>query len=127
MSRIPIALQLYSVRHDLDADLRGTLQAVADMGYEGVEFGFEGGGVGGGPGVDWPAGQQHLHGRFASDSPCDGYHRGRAEESYLDTRRCKFCALFRHGQVAPRHQLTVRGRGGSLDLSNDGLGRRRME
>jgi sugar phosphate isomerase/epimerase len=38
MSRIPIALQLYSVRHDLDADLRGTLQAVAEMGYEGVEF-----------------------------------------------------------------------------------------
>jgi sugar phosphate isomerase/epimerase len=38
MSRIPIALQLYSVRHELDADLRGTLQAVAEMGYEGVEF-----------------------------------------------------------------------------------------
>jgi sugar phosphate isomerase/epimerase len=38
MSRIPIALQLYSVRHDLDADLHGTLRAVAEMGYEGVEF-----------------------------------------------------------------------------------------
>jgi sugar phosphate isomerase/epimerase len=38
MSRIPIALQLYSVRHELDADLRGTLRAVAEMGYEGVEF-----------------------------------------------------------------------------------------
>ena len=38
MSRIPIAVQLYSVRHDLDADLRGTLRAVAEMDYEGVEF-----------------------------------------------------------------------------------------
>ncbi len=35
---IPIAVQLYSIRHDLERDLRGTLQAVAEMGYEGVEF-----------------------------------------------------------------------------------------
>jgi sugar phosphate isomerase/epimerase len=38
MTQIPIALQLYSVRHDLDRDLSGTLQAVAEMGYAGVEF-----------------------------------------------------------------------------------------
>ena len=38
MARIPIALELYSVRHDLQRDLRGTLKAVAAMGYEGVEF-----------------------------------------------------------------------------------------
>lgn len=38
MSDIPIALQLYSVRHDLDRDIRATLKAVADMGYDGVEF-----------------------------------------------------------------------------------------
>ena len=38
MARIPIGLQLYSVRHDLQRDTRGTLKAVADMGYEGVEF-----------------------------------------------------------------------------------------
>lgn len=38
VSKIPIGLQLYSVRHDLDKDLRGTIQAVAEMGYEGVEF-----------------------------------------------------------------------------------------
>ena len=38
MPKIPIALQLYSVRHDLDRDLRGTLRAVAEMGYAGVEF-----------------------------------------------------------------------------------------
>ncbi len=38
MSNIPIGLQLYSVRHELARDLRGTLQATAEMGYEGVEF-----------------------------------------------------------------------------------------
>ena len=36
--RIPIALQLYSVREDCARDLSYTLQAVAQMGYEGVEF-----------------------------------------------------------------------------------------
>ncbi len=36
--RIPIALQLYSVRNDCAGDLSLTLQAVAQMGYEGVEF-----------------------------------------------------------------------------------------
>ncbi len=38
MSRIPIALQLYSVREDCQEDFPGTLQAVAEMGYEGVDF-----------------------------------------------------------------------------------------
>ena len=38
MTRIPIALQLYSVREDCERDLPGTLEAVAKMGYEGVEF-----------------------------------------------------------------------------------------
>jgi sugar phosphate isomerase/epimerase len=38
MARIPIALQLYSVREDCARDLPGTIEAVADMGYEGVEF-----------------------------------------------------------------------------------------
>ena len=38
MSRIPIALQLYSVRKDCQRDLPGVLAAVAKMGYEGVEF-----------------------------------------------------------------------------------------
>lgn len=38
MSRIPIAVQLYSLRDDCAKDLPGTLKAVADMGYEGVEF-----------------------------------------------------------------------------------------
>jgi len=38
MKRIPIALQLYSVREDCARDLYGTLEKVAKMGYEGVEF-----------------------------------------------------------------------------------------
>jgi sugar phosphate isomerase/epimerase len=38
MPRIPIALQLYSVREDCQRDFAGTLAAVAKMGYEGVEF-----------------------------------------------------------------------------------------
>lgn len=38
MPRIPIALQLYTVRHDVDKDLPGTLRQVAEIGYAGVEF-----------------------------------------------------------------------------------------
>lgn len=38
MARIPIALQLYSIRHECQRDLPGCLHAVAQMGYEGVEF-----------------------------------------------------------------------------------------
>lgn len=36
--KIPVAVQLYSVRDDCSKDLPGTLKAVAAMGYEGVEF-----------------------------------------------------------------------------------------
>ena len=38
MARIPIALQLYSIREDCARDLEGSIEAVAGMGYEGVEF-----------------------------------------------------------------------------------------
>src|SRR5256885_15948331 len=38
MPCIPIALQLYSVRHECEKDLPGVLKAVAAMGYDGVEF-----------------------------------------------------------------------------------------
>lgn len=38
MAKIPIALQLYSVREDCARDLPGTIAAVAKMGYAGVEF-----------------------------------------------------------------------------------------
>ena len=36
--KIPVGLELYSVRDQLKEDLNGTLQAVAKMGYEIVEF-----------------------------------------------------------------------------------------
>ncbi len=36
--KIPIGLQLYSVREDAARDLAGVLKAVAEMGYHGVEF-----------------------------------------------------------------------------------------
>jgi len=41
--KIPLALQLYSVREDCEKDLPGVLKQVAEMGYDGVEFaGFYG-------------------------------------------------------------------------------------
>jgi sugar phosphate isomerase/epimerase len=36
--RIPVGLELYSVREELKQDLMGTVRAVAGMGYEVVEF-----------------------------------------------------------------------------------------
>ena len=36
--RIPLGLELYSVRNELAKDLVGTVRAVAKLGYEGVEF-----------------------------------------------------------------------------------------
>ena len=38
MTKLPIGLQLYSVREDAAKDLSGVLTAVAKMGYDGVEF-----------------------------------------------------------------------------------------
>lgn len=37
-SKIPIGLQLYSVRHECEKDLPAVIKAVAEMGYKGVEF-----------------------------------------------------------------------------------------
>ena len=37
-AKIPIGLQLYSVRNECGKDLPGVLKAVAGMGYKGVEF-----------------------------------------------------------------------------------------
>jgi sugar phosphate isomerase/epimerase len=37
-NRIPFGLQLYSVRHDCERDLDGTIMAVGKMGYKAVEF-----------------------------------------------------------------------------------------
>lgn len=38
MAKMKIALQLFSVREDCARDLEGTLKAIADMRYDGVEF-----------------------------------------------------------------------------------------
>ena len=38
MAKIPIAVQLYSVRDDCAKDLPGVLKGIGKMGYEGVEF-----------------------------------------------------------------------------------------
>lgn len=38
MTKFPIALQLYSVRDEMEKDFEGTINAVAKMGYSGVEF-----------------------------------------------------------------------------------------
>ncbi len=35
---LPVAVQLYSVRDDLNEDFRGTLEKVKEIGYDGVEF-----------------------------------------------------------------------------------------
>ena len=37
-NKIPVGLQLYSVRQDCEKDLPAVLEAVAKMGYKGVEF-----------------------------------------------------------------------------------------
>ena len=43
MKKIPVAVQLYSVREALEKDFFGVLQQIKDMGFEGVEFaGFYG-------------------------------------------------------------------------------------
>lgn len=38
MINFPIAVQLYSVREDMQNDFEGTLKKVKEMGYEGIEF-----------------------------------------------------------------------------------------
>ena len=38
MDRIPVALQLYSVREDCAKDFVGTLKKTSEIGYDGVEF-----------------------------------------------------------------------------------------
>lgn len=45
MSRIPIGLQLYTVRQEMSENPVGTIKAVAKMGYEGVEGGGAPGGM----------------------------------------------------------------------------------
>jgi sugar phosphate isomerase/epimerase len=45
MSKLPIALQLYTVREDAARDFAGTIATVAGIGYSGVEIGGNTGGL----------------------------------------------------------------------------------
>lgn len=45
MKHIPLGIQLYTVRNELKNDFRGTMQALAQMGYQGVEFAWNYGGL----------------------------------------------------------------------------------
>lgn len=38
MRKLPVAIQLYSVRDDLKEDFEGTIRKIKEMGYDGVEF-----------------------------------------------------------------------------------------
>lgn len=38
MGKLPVAVQVYSVRDDAEANFKGTIQAIKDMGYDGVEL-----------------------------------------------------------------------------------------
>ncbi len=43
MANVPVALQLYTVRNELEKDFEGTIEQIAKIGYAGVEFsGFAG-------------------------------------------------------------------------------------
>ena len=45
MDSTPVGIQLYSVREDCEKDFKGTLKALAEMGYDGVEFARNYGGM----------------------------------------------------------------------------------
>jgi sugar phosphate isomerase/epimerase len=45
MAGTPVGIQLYTVREDSQKDFAGTLKALADMGYDGVEFAWNYGGM----------------------------------------------------------------------------------
>jgi sugar phosphate isomerase/epimerase len=45
MAGTPVGIQLYTVREDCKNDFAGTLKALADMGYDGVEFAWNYGGM----------------------------------------------------------------------------------
>ncbi len=45
MATTPVGIQLYTVREDCEKDFVGTLEALAEMGYDGVEFAWNYGGM----------------------------------------------------------------------------------
>jgi sugar phosphate isomerase/epimerase len=73
---IPVGLELYSVRDDLQKDLMGTVRAVAKMGYQDVEFYS--------PYLDWTTDYARQVRRVLDDSGirCLSTHNG--TESFRD-------------------------------------------
>lgn len=45
MASLPVGIQLYTVRDRLDQNFAGTVRALAEMGYQGVEFAWNYGGM----------------------------------------------------------------------------------
>lgn len=45
MKKLPLGIQLYTVREECVKDFRGALSALANMGYQGVEFAWNYGGI----------------------------------------------------------------------------------
>ena len=76
-SSIPVGLELYSVRDALQKDLEGTVRAVAQMGYEGVEFYA--------PYFDWSEGQTKQMRKLLDELGirCFSTHN---DESYLSPK-----------------------------------------
>ncbi|BDC47796.1 xylose isomerase [Bryobacterales bacterium F-183] len=69
-SKVPMGLELYSVRKELAADPASTIKAVAKMGYKGVEFSFAY--------YDWTEAQTKDIRKMLDDSglTCWGTHNG---------------------------------------------------
>ena len=38
MAKLPVAVQVYSVREDAEKDFKGTIQKIKDIGYDAVEL-----------------------------------------------------------------------------------------
>ena len=64
--KIPVAIQLYSLRDVIGDDVPGTLEKIAGMGYEGVEF----------AGYYWFSGEELRAMLDANGLKCAGSHVG---------------------------------------------------
>src|SRR3954470_18393734 len=69
-SKIPVGLELFSVRNELAKDIPGTVKAVAKMGYDCVEF-FS-------PYMSWTADQAKEYRKVMDDAgiKCRSTHNG---------------------------------------------------
>ena len=65
-----IALQLYSIKDEMEKDFMGTLEKVAKMGYQGVEFAGYGGYTAGRLGLSWMSWEFRLRAPIFLWTPC---------------------------------------------------------